>query len=261
MCGGFRKARARAQHLHGDVEPGHVEGLEHDFSGVLTVLRRVERRLGQQEVVLLGLAPEILEHAALPKALHVVPILHESVANRIIDRVGRRVLHRLVADVEVKILRRPGGARWARLGRVLRDGARGARHPPETPGSHLDTVAFRVGSAFGCLRRDESRQDVLRLGVARVSHFGVPRAIIDDNGGVVHRDARSSEPAAKRACPQSVPSERPSGEAGASRRRDPCDAAKKSLRTWVQALGTQPGDHADHSRAIRVARTRISHEE
>lgn len=107
-------------HLHGDVEPRNVEGLEHDLGRVLSVLRCVERRLRlperdrrpsvstqtildsysvtnsggfshtaaraveasyQQEVVVLRLGPQVLEDDLLHEALHQVPVLHDSVTN------------------------------------------------------------------------------------------------------------------------------------------------------------------------------------
>ena len=49
--------------LDGNVKARNVECLEHDLGSVLTVLGRVERRFGKQEVVVLGLYAEVLEHA------------------------------------------------------------------------------------------------------------------------------------------------------------------------------------------------------
>ena len=41
-------------------------------------------RLGEEEVVLLGVTPQVLEDAALPVPLHVVPVLDDAMANRIV---------------------------------------------------------------------------------------------------------------------------------------------------------------------------------
>ena len=41
----------------------------------LPVLWRVEGGLGEHDVVLLGLTPEVLEQTLLPHALHVIPVL------------------------------------------------------------------------------------------------------------------------------------------------------------------------------------------
>ena len=66
-----------------------VEGLEHDLGRVLPVLRRVERWFREEEVVVLGLGPQVLEDALLHELLHQVPILHLPVPHRILQ--GRKV--------------------------------------------------------------------------------------------------------------------------------------------------------------------------
>ena len=95
-------------YLHCDVESGDVEALEHDLGRVLAVLRRVQWRLGQQEVVVLRLGSEVLEDALLPESLHEVPVLHNAVANRVLGGIADGVS--LVPDVEIwwqgKIVRR-----------------------------------------------------------------------------------------------------------------------------------------------------------
>lgn len=61
---------AQGKHgLHGDVEPRHVEGLEEDLGGKLSVLRRVQWRLSQAEVVVLRLGAQVLENGVLPDLL------------------------------------------------------------------------------------------------------------------------------------------------------------------------------------------------
>ena len=67
--------------MNGDVKTGDVEGFEHDFGGILAVLRRVERRLRQQEVVVFRLGAQILENGLLPKSLHQVPIVDDAVTD------------------------------------------------------------------------------------------------------------------------------------------------------------------------------------
>ena len=100
----LRPAGSQREHrLHRNVQAGNVESLEHDLGRVLSVLGRVERRLGEEHVVLLRLAAELVEDAALPEALHGVPVLYEAVANRVVDLVSGRVGGALVADVEVEV--------------------------------------------------------------------------------------------------------------------------------------------------------------
>lgn len=45
------------------------------FENHTPIFGRVERRLRQHDVVLLGLTAEVLEQALLPHALHVIPVL------------------------------------------------------------------------------------------------------------------------------------------------------------------------------------------
>lgn len=78
-----RPGCGQCQHgLHGDIQPRHVERLEHDLSRVLAVLRRVEWRLGEQEVVVLRLRAQVLEDGLLPEPLHQVPVLHNAMPDR-----------------------------------------------------------------------------------------------------------------------------------------------------------------------------------
>ena len=51
--------------LDSDVEARHIETLEHDLCGVFPVLRGVQGRLRQQEIVILRLSAEIFKNAVL----------------------------------------------------------------------------------------------------------------------------------------------------------------------------------------------------
>ena len=63
-----RPRSGQRQHgLHGNVEAGHVEGLKHNLGSVFTVLGRVQRRLGEQKVVVLRLRPHVFEDGLLHK--------------------------------------------------------------------------------------------------------------------------------------------------------------------------------------------------
>lgn len=45
-----------------------------------------------------------LEDTTLPQTLHMVPVLHQPVANGVVDLMRRRVRQRLVANVEVQVI-------------------------------------------------------------------------------------------------------------------------------------------------------------
>jgi len=89
--------------LHGDVKTGDVEGLEEDLCEVLTVLRSVQRRLSEKEVVILRLGTEVLEDDLFPHHFHVSPVIDLTVTNRITEFVTLGCGHSLFTDVEVKI--------------------------------------------------------------------------------------------------------------------------------------------------------------
>jgi hypothetical protein len=76
------------RHVHGR----HVERLEHDLSHLLAVGLRVERRLGQEDRVLLGRDAELVVEGVVPDLLHVVPVGDDAVlcADRARRRTGRR---------------------------------------------------------------------------------------------------------------------------------------------------------------------------
>ena len=52
--------------------------------------------------MLLWLAPQVLEHALLPKPFHVIPIVHLPMSDRIVDAI-RLLLHRLISHEVVEV--------------------------------------------------------------------------------------------------------------------------------------------------------------
>ena len=72
----------QSQHrLNGNVETGDVERFKHDFCRVFPIFRRVERRFGEEEMMIFGLGSEVLEYTLLQETLHEIPIFHYSVPN------------------------------------------------------------------------------------------------------------------------------------------------------------------------------------
>ena len=56
----------------------------------LAVLGSVHGRLGEEEIMLLRVASQIFVDATLPVPLHVVPVLHDAVPDRVVDGWKRR---------------------------------------------------------------------------------------------------------------------------------------------------------------------------
>ena len=90
--------------LHGEEERRNVKRLEEDLCGLLAVPSRVERRLGQQDGVLLREGLQlVLAVDVLPDSLHVVPVGHNAVFHRVSDGEQAAMLLRLGAHEEIAL--------------------------------------------------------------------------------------------------------------------------------------------------------------
>ena len=95
-------ASSQSKHcLHGNVQPFDIERFKHNLGGCLTIFRRVERWLGQHEIVFFRLRTQVLENTLLPEALHQVPIFHHSMTDRLVHLVRFGIGIRLVTDKKV----------------------------------------------------------------------------------------------------------------------------------------------------------------
>ena len=110
--------------MDGDVETLNVERLEHDLGGVLSILRRIQWRLGlssrsasnhmiknemtdEEKVMILRLSAKILEDGLFPISLHLIPILDHTMSNRIVDSISLVVRESFVPNEEIEILDTP----------------------------------------------------------------------------------------------------------------------------------------------------------
>merc|ERR1719242_1469983 len=99
--GGTARGVQRQHRLDRHVHRRHVEGFEHDLRHLLPVRLRVQRRLGQQHRVLLGLHAQLVVKRVVPDLLHVIPAVDNSVLDRIFQAQNASLRLRLVADVTV----------------------------------------------------------------------------------------------------------------------------------------------------------------
>ena len=76
----------RQDSLDADVHRMHVERLEHDLRHLLTVRLRVHGRLRQHDRVLLRRSTELIEERVVPDLLHIVPVVDDTVLNRVLHR-------------------------------------------------------------------------------------------------------------------------------------------------------------------------------
>merc|ERR1712070_960458 len=105
--GGTARGVQREHRLDRNVHGGHVEGLKHDLRRLLTVRLRVERRLGEEDGVLLRGDTELVVEGVVPDLLHVVPVGDDAVLDRVLEREDTTLGLRLVANVRVLLAHAP----------------------------------------------------------------------------------------------------------------------------------------------------------
>merc|ERR1719486_493240 len=67
--------------LAGNIHGGHVEGLKHDLSHLLTVSLRVEGSLSKEDRLFLGGNTEFIVEGVMPDLLHIIPVGDDTVFN------------------------------------------------------------------------------------------------------------------------------------------------------------------------------------
>merc|ERR1712184_135894 len=67
--------------LDGNIHGGHVEGLEHDLSHLLTVSLGVEGSLSQEDGLFLWGNTELIVEGVMPDLLHIIPVGDDTVFN------------------------------------------------------------------------------------------------------------------------------------------------------------------------------------
>merc|ERR1712008_83540 len=67
--------------LDGNIHGGHVEGLEHDLSHLLTVSLGVEGSLSQENGLFLRGNTEFIVEGVMPDLLHIIPVGDDTVFN------------------------------------------------------------------------------------------------------------------------------------------------------------------------------------
>ena len=95
-AGGVERANA----LHANVKAGHVENLKHDLSHPFAVLLGVQRRFGHEDRVLFGGDSELVVKRVVPHLLHVVPVSHDSMLNRLLNSKYAALLLGFAANVD-----------------------------------------------------------------------------------------------------------------------------------------------------------------
>merc|ERR1719237_1371173 len=71
--------------LDGNIHGGHVEGLEHDLSHLLTVSLGVEGSLSEEDRLFLGGNTEFIVEGVMPDLLHIIPVGDDTVFNGVLQ--------------------------------------------------------------------------------------------------------------------------------------------------------------------------------
>jgi hypothetical protein len=129
-----------------------IEGLEHDLCHLLSVLRGVEWRLCQDEAVLFRLTSQLRVDSSVPELFHSFPVLNLPATDDILKIVGLLMLKCLVSDVVVEL--------WVLEFLIL---------------------ACNLCSSLLYSIRNDCWDEVTRLHVASVAHFGIAGTIVNDD--------------------------------------------------------------------------------
>merc|ERR1719458_1809872 len=99
--GGTTRGVEGKDSLDGNIHGGHVEGLEHDLSHLLTVSLGVEGSLSKEDGLLLGGNTELVVEGVVPDLLHVIPVGDDSVLNGVLQGGDTSLGLGLVTDVGI----------------------------------------------------------------------------------------------------------------------------------------------------------------
>lgn len=71
--------------MDSNIDTAEPVSLEHDLAHLLSVLERVHRGLGEEDLASLGVDLELLEERKVPEMLHILPVLDDSILHGVRD--------------------------------------------------------------------------------------------------------------------------------------------------------------------------------
>merc|ERR1712079_541709 len=83
--GGTTRSVKGEDGLDSNIHGGHVEGLEHDLSHLLTVSLGVEGSLSEEDGLFLGGNTEFIVEGVMPDLLHIIPVGDDTVFNGVLQ--------------------------------------------------------------------------------------------------------------------------------------------------------------------------------
>ena len=147
-----------------------------------------------------------LVDASLPVALHVIPVLDDAVADRVVDGVLARARLRLVANVEVEVLHpfpvlarlKEGGAAGVVMA-LVRSAAGKASIAGCGAASRQAASGIYETHLILILGPDDRRDDERGLDIPSITHLRVSGAIIEHHGRDRHGPGSAWEGGGRRA--------------------------------------------------------------
>merc|ERR1712188_121863 len=146
--GGTARGVQGKHSLDGNVHGGRVEGLKHDLSHLLAVGLRVERGLGQKDRVLLRGNTQLVVEGVMPDLLHVVPVGHDTVLNRVLQGEDTTLRLGLISNVAVLLAHTDHDTSVARASDNGREHGAGSVVSGESGLAHTGSVVNHEGLHF-----------------------------------------------------------------------------------------------------------------
>merc|ERR1712077_110648 len=83
--GGTTRGIEGQDSLDGNIHGGHVEGLKHDLSHLLTVGLRVQGSFSKEDGLFLRSNTELIVEGVVPDLLHIIPVGDDSMLNGVLE--------------------------------------------------------------------------------------------------------------------------------------------------------------------------------
>merc|ERR1712183_840861 len=87
--------------LDGHIHGGHVEGLKHDLSHLLTVSLGVEGSLSEEDGLFLRGHTQLIVEGVVPDLLHITPVGDDSVLNGVLEGKNTSIGLSLISNIGI----------------------------------------------------------------------------------------------------------------------------------------------------------------
>merc|ERR1712050_388250 len=99
--GGTTRGIEGEDNLDSNIHGGHVEGLKHDLSHLLTISLGVEGSLSKENGLLLRCNTEFIVEGVMPDLLHIIPVGDDTVFNGVLQGEDTSLGLSLITDIGI----------------------------------------------------------------------------------------------------------------------------------------------------------------